>query len=290
MSTVIAGRFSPFLNSHLDELLRVAADGGATVVITGAEASRQSRFPWSAPEREAMIRAALGDMASRVTFQHADDNPYMGQRPPCPTRDREEAVCAALFTGDDTTVEAAVPPEVFAALQAFRSFEDYARLVEEARYIADYKASWNRAPWPPTFVTVDTFIACDNHLLLVKRGGQPGRGLWALPGGFVDQTEWVRDAALRELREETGLALSDGDVVTCLTAEKVFDDPWRSARGRTVTHGFRFDLPGSLPPVAGGDDAQDARWWPLGDLGRLRGQFLEDHGQMIEYFLTAGRN
>ncbi len=289
MSTVVTGRFAPFLNSHLAELRRAMAGGEVTVVITGAEASRQARFPWTAAEREDMIRAALGD-APHVTFEHAEDNPYAGRRTPCPTRDEEEAVCAALFAGDDARVEAAVPPAVFAALTAFRSSPDYARLAEEARYVAEYKASWIPAPWPPTFLTVDAFIFCAGHLLMIRRGGQPGKGMWAVPGGFVDQKEWVRDAALRELREETGLSLSDEEAVACLTAEKVFDDPWRSARGRTITHGFRFDIPGSLPPVKGADDAQDARWWPVSELDKLRGQFLEDHGQMIDYFLNIGRD
>lgn len=285
--TTITGRFSPLLNSHLAEIL---AAGSGAIVITDAEASRQSRFPWTAAEREAMIRKALGDKAGAFAFRHATDNPYLGQRPECPTREAEEAVCAALFAGDDTKVRAAVPPEVFADMLAFRGALDYARLAEEAAYVAKYRADWRDAPWPPTFITVDTFITASNHLLLVKRGGLPGKGMWALPGGFVDQKEWVIDAALRELREETGLNLSDDEARACLRAQVVFDDPWRSARGRTVTHGFRFDLPGAPPDVAGADDAQDARWWPIADLDQLRGQFLEDHGQMIACFLNTGRD
>ena len=290
MSSILTGRFAPFLNVHLAALRAALAEGGVTVVVTGAEASRQSRFPWTAAEREAMIRAAVGEDAARLVFRHADDNPYLGQRPECPTREDEEAVCAAFFAGNDATVSAAVPSEVFAAMQAFRSVPDYARLAEEAAYIADYRRSWEAAPWPPTFVTADIFITCAEHLLLVRRGGQPGKGMWALPGGFVDQQEWVIDAAMRELREETGLDLDDATIRDCLRHQTVFDDPWRSARGRTVTHGFRFDLPGDIPEVAGGDDAQEARWWPIDGLGQLHGQFLEDHGQMIDYFLKAGKD
>ena len=291
MTTIITGRFAPLLNSQL-ALMRAAAAGSGEVIvaITGAEASSQSRFPWTAEERETMIRTALGEAAGRVSFRHSDDNPYLGRRQDCPTRDQEEAICAAYFAGDDDKVEAAVPASVFEAMQAFRASPDYDRLSEEARYIAKYRADWIDAPWPPTFITVDTFITCADHLLLIKRGGLPGKGLWALPGGFVEQKEWVKDAALRELREETGLVLTDDEIKACLKAQAVFDDPYRSARGRTVTHGFHFDLSGQPPNVEGADDAQDARWWPLVELSALHGQYLEDHGQIIEYFLGGGAN
>lgn len=282
MNPILTGRFAPLLNSHLAAIEGLA--GAVTLVVTGAEASRQARFPWTADERIAMIRAALGDGAARVTFTTADDNPYLGERPECPSRSEEEAICAAYFSGDD--LAGRVPPPVAAWLDDFRQTADYARLEIEARYIADYRASWRAAPWPPAFVTVDTCITCSGRLLLIQRGGQPGQGLWALPGGFIDAGEWLHAAALRELREETGLVLGRDAMTSWLQQSHVFDDPWRSARGRTITHGFHFALPGAPPPVSGSDDARDARWWPLAELGGLRNGFLEDHGQMIAYFLS----
>ena len=101
--------------------------------------------------------------------------------------------------------EPQLPPAVAAALRDFRTTDAYRAVAAEARYVADYKQSWAAAPYPPIFVTVDALVLCREHVLVVERGGQPGRGLLALPGGFLNPDEKLRDACLRELREETGL-------------------------------------------------------------------------------------
>ncbi len=281
MSTILAGRFAPFLNRHV-----AMARKATTIVITAAEAARSARLPWTAGEREAMIRTALGNVADRITFIHADDNPYgEASYPADSNRDEEEAVCAAFFAGADDKVQAAVPPEVMAWMETFRSAADYGRLEDEARYVAGYKASWAASPFPPVFITVDTVITCADHVLLIQRGGQPGRGLWATPGGFLDVHERVQMSAIRELREETGLSLSDDEAKAALKGSRVFDDPHRSAIGRVVTHGFHFALLGNLPPVAASDDAHEARWWPIAALPSLRGQFHDDHAHILAWFL-----
>ena len=282
MSTILAGRFAPFLNSHV-----AAARSARTIVITAAEAARSARLPWTAAERETMIRAALGDAAAGIDFIQVADDPY-GETSPYgvdESRDAEEAVCAAFFAGADDKVRSAVPPEVRAWMEDFRSAADYLRLADEARYVAGYKASWAASPFPPMFITVDTVITCTGHVLLIQRGGQPGRGLWATPGGFLDVHEPVQTSAIRELREETGLGLSDDEAKAALKGSRVFDDPHRSAIGRVVTHGFHFELSGSLPPVAASDDAREARWWPIADLPKLRGQFHDDHAHILACFL-----
>lgn len=285
MNTILAGRFAPFLNSQV-----VMARQATTIVITAAEAARSARLPWTAAEREAMIRAALGDAAAAITFIHADDDPYGDAPYPVDdSRDAQEAVCAAFFAGADDKVAAAVPPAVMAWMVDFRSAADYGRLADEARYVAGYKASWAASPFPPMFITVDTVITCAGHVLLIQRGGQPGRGLWATPGGFLDVHEPVQASAIRELREETGLSLSDDEARAALKASRVFDDPRRSAIGRVVTHGFHFELSGSFPPVAAGDDAREARWWPIADLPSLRGRFHDDHAHILDWFLGRPR-
>ena len=52
-------------------------------------------------------------------------------------------------------------------------------------------------------MTVDAVVVQSGHILLVKRGDMPGKGLWALPGGFLNQEETMLDGAIRELKEET---------------------------------------------------------------------------------------
>lgn len=63
-----------------------------------------------------------------------------------------------------------------------------------------YSQGWEGAPYPPTFVTVDAVAVHSGHLLMVARGSQPGKGLWALPGGFVHGNERLMDAVPRTAR------------------------------------------------------------------------------------------
>jgi len=187
-------------------------------------------------------------------------------------------------------LEANVPRPVFEMLEAFRrSSPAYAQLVAEYRFIEAYRASWAKAPYPPTFVTADAVVVHSGHLLLVRRRAAPGKGLWALPGGFVHQDETVLDACLRELREETRLKLPLPVLRGSIKGSRVFDHPERSLRGRTITHAFHFDFPsGDLPAVRGGDDADKARWFALADALDMGPQLFEDHLHIIEYFVGRG--
>lgn len=180
----------------------------------------------------------------------------------------------------------AVPAPVFAWLETFRNQPEFAQLKAEAEFIANYRKAWSAAPYPVTFVTVDAVVVHSGHLLLVRRRSEPGRGLWALPGGFVDQDERIENACIRELREETGLKLPEPVLRGSVRDRQVFDHPDRSLRGRTITHAFLFHFPtGDLPRVKGGDDADKARWVPLNDFARMRNVMFEDHFDIAYHFL-----
>jgi bifunctional NMN adenylyltransferase/nudix hydrolase len=189
--------------------------------------------------------------------------------------------------GSMLLVEANVPPAVYAMLKAFRAHDAaYAQLKREQNYLRQYRQSWAAAPWPPVFVTTDVLLVYSGHVLLVRRGSEPGAGLWALPGGFVDQQETVLAAALRELGEETELAMDPALLRAAMRAQHVFDAPDRSARGRTITHAFhlQFDS-GPLPAVRGGSDASAARWFPLAEALAMRSVLFDDHHAILEHFL-----
>ncbi|EJL31222.1 cytidyltransferase-related enzyme [Caulobacter sp. AP07] len=196
-----------------------------------------------------------------------------------------------LFADDPGALrllEANVPGPVLGMIQAFRTTEAYGRVADEFAHVEAYKAAWAVAPYAPTFVTADAVVVHSGHVLLVKRKAQPGKGLWALPGGFVNPRETVLDAALRELREETRLKLPAPVLRGGLKAQGVFDHPDRSLRGRTITHAFHFEFPaGPLPAVRGGDDAARARWTPVAEARRMRGALFEDHFHILEHFLGA---
>lgn len=183
-----------------------------------------------------------------------------------------------------------VPAPVYDMLEAFRkSAPAYGQLVGEYRFIEQYRAAWKDAPYAPTFVTTDAVVVHSGHVLLVRRRSEPGKGLWALPGGFVGQQQTLLDSCLRELREETRLKIPLPVLKGSLKGQQVFDHPDRSQRGRTITHAFHFEFAaGELPPVRGGDDADKARWIPVSEALDMGPQLYEDHLHILEFFLGRG--
>ena len=170
-------------------------------------------------------------------------------------------------------------------LRTFMLGEPFKALLDEAEYLRAYPAEWGPGP----FVTADAVVVQSGHILLVERGRMPGKGLLALPGGFVNPAERIRDAAIRELREETAISDGKGQIPPAMLASfiedartRVFDAPGRSLRGRIITHAFLFRLPErrKLFSVKGGDDAAHARWYRFGDLAPE--MLFEDHWAIIE--------
>lgn len=189
---------------------------------------------------------------------------------------------------DISPISHLVPGPVYDLLTGWVHTERYASLAKEWQFIEGYKESWATAPFPPIFVTADAIVVSSGHVLVVKRKINPGKGLYALPGGFIKQYERVKDAAIRELREETGIMLDKQILESAITASHVFDYPHRSQRGRTITHGFYLQLKdGKLPPVKGGDDAAEALWLPLWDAMQAEDKFFEDHLHIINFFTGA---
>lgn len=166
----------------------------------------------------------------------------------------------------------------------FFSSPEYEKLVKEFQFIKKYREAWKMAPYPPTFVTVDAVVIKSGHILLVRRGVEPGRGMLALPGGFMKQDETLITAATRELREETGLVVPPH----IFKDNFYFDYPGRSLRGRTITHAFFWDLGiGELPLIRGSDDAMEACWVPLNQL--QESVLYEDHYHIIQHFIAGNQ-
>lgn len=112
--------------------------------------------------------------------------------------------------------------------------------------------------------TADVVLLSQEQVLLITRDWPPYKGDQALPGGHVDKGETSRGAAVRELAEETGIVLH----ADALRQVGVYDAPGRDPRGRYVTVVYTATLTTPLAPTAG-DDAADARWWPLDQLPNL---------------------
>jgi bifunctional NMN adenylyltransferase/nudix hydrolase len=174
-----------------------------------------------------------------------------------------------------------VPTAVKNFLDQFITTADYKYLYDEYEYITNYQKPYLGLPFPPIFTTVDACVVQSGHVLLVKRKTQPGKGLWAMPGGFIKPYEKLEDAVVRELYEETSLKLHERIIRGSAKRTVVFDSPYRSSRGRTITHATLFQLERrrELPYVKGADDAEKTWWCPLSELQPEI--MFEDHFQII---------
>jgi len=123
--------------------------------------------------------------------------------------------------------------------------------------------------------TADVIVVTPSHqVLLIERNWDPYEGRWALPGGHVDVGETSRDAAVRELVEETGIRVAP----YALHQVGVFDHPDRDPRGRYVTVAYTVGVSDRCA-VNAGSDARTIKWWPLNDLPRL----AFDHANIINF-------
>ena len=159
-------------------------------------------------------------------------------------------------------------------------------LKKEYQLVEEYKKEWKNTPYPPVFVAGDALVICREHILLIKRAAFPGKGLYAMAGGFLDSKEPIRHCAIRELIEETGIELNYRELDKSIKDYQVFDDPHREPRGRMISHTFLFDLQISqIPKLKAADDASEAVWYPIKDLAQIRTQFAGDHYKIIKKML-----
>lgn len=181
-----------------------------------------------------------------------------------------------------------VPETTYDFLQEFRRTEEFEQIIREREFVETYKKQYASLPYPPIFSTADSVVIQSGHVLMIRRRAEPGKGLWALPGGYVNANtdKSVEDAAIRELREETGIKVPAPVLRGSIVRSRVFDAIDRSPRGRIITHAFHIQLPdGDLPKVKGSDDADKARWVPISDVKSE--ECFEDHYEIIQHFLGA---
>ena len=180
-----------------------------------------------------------------------------------------------------------MPSVIYRLLDGWRDTPDYMQIIHEREFVDNYKKQYSSLPYAPVFVTVDAVVICSGHILMIKRRAEPGKGLWAFPGGFLNANtdRSIRDAMIRELREETGIKVPSPVLIGSIQKTQVFDAVDRSARGRTITHVFRIDLPnGELPKVRGLDDATRAQFIPIGELDSSL--CFEDHFEIISIMMA----
>ncbi|MFI2261740.1 NUDIX hydrolase [Streptomyces tubercidicus] len=140
------------------------------------------------------------------------------------------------------------------------------------------------ASWVTVDLAIFTLRGARLMVLLIDRGLEPFLGQPALPGGYVQKGETLREGALRELWEEAGV---DGGLLH-LEQLGAYGDPGRDPRGRVVTVAY-LALGPNLPVPVGGTDAERAYWAPVEELDRDRVRLAFDHSEILAEALEEVR-
>ena len=162
----------------------------------------------------------------------------------------------------------------------------FRNLRAEYNLVSKQKKAWSKAPYPAPFVTADSIVIHKGRVLMIKRAAHPGKGLMALPGGYMDLAEDkdMMATALRELEEETQLVLKRKECKNYDDNPIIFASKRRSVRGRIITGAFLWVLEDDVDvdnQIIGSDDAEEAFWVPLEDLARKSHIIFEDHLEII---------
>jgi bifunctional NMN adenylyltransferase/nudix hydrolase len=185
-------------------------------------------------------------------------------------------------------IKGVLPETTYDFLLDFAHTDEYRQIIREREFIAEHNKQYAGLKYPPIFSTADAVVICSGHVLMIKRRAEPGKGLWALPGGYVNANtdKSVEAAMLRELREETQIKVPAPVLKGSIVRSRVFDAIDRSPRGRIITHAFHIVLPdGELPRVKGSDDAEKAKWVPIAEV--RSDECFEDHYEILQHFVGA---
>jgi ADP-ribose pyrophosphatase YjhB (NUDIX family) len=110
-------------------------------------------------------------------------------------------------------------------------------------------------------VAVIAFVTCENRVLLIQRGVDPAKGLWALPGGYMDAGEMPDSALQREVREEVGISICVHHLLA------IFPMAGPGVVNRGIVLAFAATpVDGSVAVLTSDDDVMDARWFAPDEL------------------------
>lgn len=305
---IFIGRFQPIHHGHIHALGVAASQVNKLYILVGsANACRSIKNPWTFEERKQMlalklhaeritnyeiipvndyrysdaqwmsdIRATIEhyNMGSPILFGHMKEgNDYLKWFPELKFKSIEAQyqinatmIREEMFKNDDPLM-----PETVRG--------DYAFYQKEKQLFANY-------PFPETlnFNCSDAILECQGHILLIQRKFSPGKGAWALPGGFRNQRETFLDGAIRELIEETNVRVPEKVLRGSIVKTELFDDPRRSfgIPRNTMAVYMRIspNPDGSLPRANGADDAALCKWVPLTDaLNNI--DMYDDHKDIV---------
>lgn len=196
--------------------------------------------------------------------------------------DIRETYFTKWYEDANKEIEPLVPKETFDFLKKFRFTKWYGYIACELGKIRELNKNYGKGP----FLTSDNVIIQGNKILLIKRKNHPGKGLFAIVGGFIENNETFEQAAYRELKEETNLSISFEEFKKYLVKTKIYDHPRRSIASRIVTMAHLIVLPEDLEvKLKAGDDAVECFWYQIKKLNEISSLFYDDHYSILNEIL-----
>lgn len=291
---VVIGRFQPIHDGHIHLLTTAGEQVDELLILVGSvNQCRSIKNPWTFVERREAITSTLNSVTpSPRGFQihPINDNPYDDLE-----WLHEIHKCVESVTGEDADVTLfGMFKEGNDYLKWFRDWKSVSiepisttcatgvrtallvagdtriphDVADDYAYFAQERAQYTSYPYPDslTLYCADAVVVCNDHVLLIQRKYAPGRGTWALPGGFRNNNETFRQCAVRELIEETGIAIDKPTVERSIVTSELFDSPKRShGISRTTMAVLIRPNKDTLPALASADDAAECRWVPIQD-------------------------
>ena len=193
--------------------------------------------------------------------------------------------------GWDEKIAQYAPQSTVNYIDSWMVTDTFWRLYYEFEKWEDELEKFKNYPYPDALncCTGDSVVVCNNHLLVIRRKFAPGKGALALPGGHKNANETFLDCAIRELLEEVRIKVPEKVIRGSIRNSMLFDHPKRSVHFSKPTVAQYIKLEpnndGSLPRIMGGaDDAAEAFWMPMHEVKQKRGEFFDDHYQIIVAF------
>ena len=305
---IFIGRFQPIHQGHIHAIGIAASQVDMLYILVGsANACRSIKNPWTYTERKAMIRSKLwANKIHNVEIIPINDHPYSDSQWIADVRATvehleidEPILFGHMKEGNNylnwfpdwkfKDIEATNQIDATAIRKRMFETEDSempSTVLDDYKYYQKENALFANYPFPETlnFNCSDAVLECQGHILLIRRKWAPGRGAYALPGGFRNRQESFLDCAIRELQEETNVRVPEKVLRGSIVKTELFDDPKRSfgipRNSLAVYMRINPDPDGKLPRANGADDAAECKWIPLTDaLNRI--ELYDDHKAII---------
>jgi bifunctional NMN adenylyltransferase/nudix hydrolase len=294
---------NPFTYSEVEFMIREYASytcNNIELIVTGVADNLYKEWTWkkSVVDEVETAKNALStyDDMEVVLYGHFRDDSsyYLREFPEWLLREVPELengisandIRTSMFQREETYKYLCPTPRFIEDATYYSRWVD---LTEEFDYYQKEAAKFSSYPYPETlgFMCADAVVVCQGFVLLVERKHAPGKGVWALPGGFKNSNETFQETALRELTEETNLRVPVKVLTGSIRGSRMFDSPRRSIGIPRVTMAYHIEVApnfdGSLPEVRPSSDAMAARWVPFQEI--LGMKLYDDHSDIINYFI-----